>query len=69
MEEKVGMAKLWALFLVVLVLAGNAQAAAAGNMSRGGMRRLAGAPGGPVPMTLLTSAVGMGAGTYMYIRL
>ena len=63
------MAKLWALFLVVLVLAGSAQAAADRNVSRGGMRRLAGAPGVPVPITVLTSAVAMGAGTYMYIRL
>ncbi|VAI24363.1 unnamed protein product [Triticum turgidum subsp. durum] len=55
------MAKLWALFLVVLVLAGSAQAAADRNVSRGGMRRLAGAPGVPVPITVLTSAVAMGA--------
>uniref|UniRef100_A0A8R7QKB4 Pectin acetylesterase n=1 Tax=Triticum urartu TaxID=4572 RepID=A0A8R7QKB4_TRIUA len=61
MEEKVGMAKLWALFLVVVVLAGSAQAAADRNVSRGGMRRLAGAPGVPVPITVLTSAVAMGA--------
>ncbi|VAI20339.1 unnamed protein product [Triticum turgidum subsp. durum] len=61
MEEKIGMTKLWALFLVVFVLLQNAQAAADGNKSRGGMRRLAGAPGVPVPMTLLTSAVAMGA--------
>uniref|UniRef100_A0A453MAV2 Pectin acetylesterase n=1 Tax=Aegilops tauschii subsp. strangulata TaxID=200361 RepID=A0A453MAV2_AEGTS len=60
-EEKAGMAKLWAPFLVVLVLAGSAQAAADRNMSRGGMRRLAGAPGVPVPITVLTSAVAMGA--------
>ncbi|EMS47505.1 hypothetical protein TRIUR3_18301 [Triticum urartu] len=55
------MAKLWALFLVVVVLAGSAQAAADRNVSRGGMRRLAGAPGVPVPITVLTSAVAMGA--------
>nr|BAK03817.1 predicted protein [Hordeum vulgare subsp. vulgare] len=59
--EKIMIAKLWEIFLMVLVFTGSAQAAADGNMSRGGMRRLAGAPVAPVPITLLTSAVGIGA--------
>jgi hypothetical protein len=65
MGEKIGMSKLFLVGLFILV--GITQAAADGHESGGGRRSLAASPFVPVPITLLTSAVDKGAGTYMHI--
>jgi hypothetical protein len=65
MGKKMEMIK---LFLVGLsILLGCTQVAAHGHESSGGRRRLAAASNLPVPITLLTSAVNKGAGTYIHV--
>ena len=65
MREKIGMNMLFLVGLVILV--GDTQAAAADeHKSGGGRRRLTASPYVPVPISLLTSAVDKGAGTYIF---
>lgn len=52
--------------LVLVVLVATTQAAADGHKSAGGARRRATAEP-PVPITILTSAVEKGAGTYLVV--
>jgi hypothetical protein len=64
MGKKMEMIKLFLVGLSILLRC--TQAAAHGHESSGGRRRLAAASNLPVPITLLTSAVNKGAGTYMH---